>query len=251
MSGLEDHETLLGQKYVREWEGTARSSRHFRNHWLHNRQLFSGFRDFLLHTWPEVSDISLPTIPEAIPPRLVMFYVEDGQSHEVSWAGSGFQVPCRAATHLLQALDADLIVIDEPEIYLHADVQRRLVHLLRELGASVIVATHSAEVITEVEASDLVIVDRRRTSSRRTASPSRTRNALAAVGSNHNVVLSNLVRTRHVLFVEGEDFKILRRWARVIGLDQLAAPKASGSVPFPYGGFPQPAALREVYGASN
>lgn len=244
LGGLEDAEQILGREYVRQWMGSARSSRHFRNYWWHFPDGFPEFQQFLLRTWPEVSDIWAPTLPVVEQPRLVMLCFEDGQAREVQWAGFGFQVWCQLLTHLLQARDADLVVIDEPEIYLHADLQRRLVHLLRELEASVVIATHSAEVITEVDASDLVIIDKRRSSGRRTASPDRTRNALRAVGSNQNVVLSNLVRTRHVLFLEGEDYKILRRWARLLGLDQLAA--GSGLVTFPYGGFPSPDGLREL-----
>jgi hypothetical protein len=173
-----------------------------------------------------------------------MMCEEEGQAREVQWAGFGFQVWCQLLTHLQQAHDADLIVIDEPEIYIHADLQRRLVHVLRDLGTSVMVATHSAEIITEVEASDLVIVDKRRSAGKRTSSPNRTRSALSSVGSNHNIVLSNLVRTRHVLFVEGEDFKLLRRWARADGLDLLAS--GTGIVTFPFGGFPSPDGLREL-----
>jgi energy-coupling factor transporter ATP-binding protein EcfA2 len=244
LTGLEGDEQILTREHVRSSIGTPRAPRHFRNFWWHYPDRFVEFREFLLRTWPEVSDVLRPTLPEPVPPRLVMFCIEDGQHREIQWAGFGFQVWCQLLTHLLQARDADLIVIDEPEIYLHADLQRRLVHTLRELGTDILLATHSAEIISEVEASDIVIVDKRRSAGKRTSSPSRTRSALASVGSSHNIILSGLVRTRHALFLEGEDFKILRRWARVLGLDQLAA--GVGMVTFPYGGFPSPDGLREL-----
>jgi energy-coupling factor transporter ATP-binding protein EcfA2 len=244
LASLEDDERLLAPEYVRRWAGTSRSSRHFRNHWWYNAEEFAEFRRLLLQTWPEVTDVSAPILPGSLPGRLVMFCVEEGHPREVQWAGFGFQIWCQVLTFLMHVEDADLVVIDEPEIFLHADVQRRLVHFLRELGPAVLVATHSAEIITEVEASDLIVVDKRRSSARRTSSPNRTRQALVSVGSNQNVVLSNLVRTRHVLFVEGEDYKILRRWARVLGLDALAA--GNGLVTFPYGGFPTLEGLREL-----
>lgn len=244
LGGLEDTEVLLKKESVRQAVGTPRASRHFRNYWWHFPDGFDEFAGFLKATWPDVTGIAAPVMPEPIPPRLVMFCTEDGRAREIQWAGFGFQVWCQMLTSLLQARGSDLVVIDEPEIYLHADLQRRLVHVLRELNADIIVASHSAEIITEVEATDIVVIDKRKTASKRTASPKRVQIALNSVGSNLNVYLSNLVRTRHVLFVEGEDFKVLRRWARLIGLDQLAA--GIGLVTFRYGGFPTPEGVREI-----
>jgi hypothetical protein len=133
MSALADDEELLDPEYVRRWAGTPRSSRHFRNRWWYARSAFDEFRELLMQTWPEITDISPPTLPEPVPPRLVMFCVEEGRPREVQWAGFGFQVWCQLLTHILQFRDVDLLVIDEPEIYLHPDVQRRLVVVLGDV----------------------------------------------------------------------------------------------------------------------
>jgi len=60
--------------------------------------------------------------------------------------------------------------------------------------------------------------------------------ALDAVGSSQNITLTSLARSRRVLFVEGiDDFRLLRRFARRLGLQELAA--GIGIVPLPSGGF--------------
>ena len=74
-----------------------------------------------------------------------MFCLEDRMTRELYWAGFGFQIWCQLLTHLCRAQDSSLVVIDEPEVYLHPDVQRQLIGILRELGPDVLLATHSTE----------------------------------------------------------------------------------------------------------
>jgi hypothetical protein len=107
-----------------------------------------------------------------------------------------------------------------------------------------LIATHSSEIVTEVEARDLVIVDKSRPTGKRTSGAAGVRNALLALGSSQNIVLSGLARTRRVLFVEGDDFKTIRQFARVVGFAQLGA--GIGLTPYPLGGFPVPDSIREL-----
>ncbi|MEZ4681761.1 MAG: hypothetical protein R2932_46865 [Caldilineaceae bacterium] len=46
--------------------------------------------------------------------------------------------------------------------------------------------------------------------------------AIELLGSNQNITLTQLARTRRVLFVEGTDFKILSRFAKVLDLPRIA-----------------------------
>ena len=84
--------------------------------------------------------------------------------------------------------DKALFLIDEPDIYLHSDLQRQLIGLLRNLGPDIIIATHSTEIITEAEADDIVIIDKKRTSARRIRQPSELADVLAILGSNLNPI---------------------------------------------------------------
>src|ERR1041385_2554380 len=84
-------------------------------------------------------------------PRLHMFCPEERIPREIYWAGFGFHVWCQMLTFILKEAASTLLVIDEPDIYLHSDLQRQLVHILRDLDLQVVIATHSVEIITEVE----------------------------------------------------------------------------------------------------
>lgn len=150
-----------------------------------------------------------------------MFCPEERIPREIFWAGFGFQVWCQMLTHLIQSSDASLFLIDEPDIYLHSDLQRQLLSLLRNLGPDILIATHSTEIITEAETDDIVLINKRRKTARRIQHPSQLQEVFSALGSNLNPVLTQLAKTRRVLFVEGKDFQILGKFARKCGFENV------------------------------
>lgn len=74
-------------------------------------------------------------------------------------------------TYVIDAKDDSLLVIDEPDIYLHSDLQRQLLSILYDLGPDVLIATHSTEIITEAEAGDLLVVNKKARSAKRILDP--------------------------------------------------------------------------------
>ena len=112
-------------------------------------------------------------------------------------------------THLIQGGDNSIFLIDEPDIYLHSDLQRQLIGLLRQLGPDILIATHSTEMIIEAEPDELILVDKHKRISQRLREPAQLHSVFRALGSNLNPVLTQLAKTRRVLFVEGQDFQIL------------------------------------------
>jgi energy-coupling factor transporter ATP-binding protein EcfA2 len=244
LGAFEHQERLLNAETVRRGLSTHRASSHFRNYWFHFPQSFDEFRALLRATWAGV-DIERPRLAGAsAPDQLAMFCREGRIPRELFWAGFGFQVWCQIISHLVRVKDSNAVIVDEPEIYLHPDLQRRLVGMLRDLGPDVILATHSSEVITEADAKDLVLIDKDKRSGSRVTGVEGVRATLKAIGSNQNVVIAQLARTRRVLYVEGEDFKILRRFAMVLGLVELA--NGIGLTTVELGGFPVPEAVKAL-----
>ena len=214
---VEHNEPLFEKEAARLALFSYRAARNFRNIWHHFPERFQEFRSLLIETWPGM-DIEPPTIDHSYEkPRLHMFCPEERIPRELFWAGFGFQVWCQMLTHLIQSRDVSLFLIDEPDIYLHSDLQRQLLGLLRNLGPDILVATHSTEIVSEAETDDIVLVSKRRKVSRRIKQPSQIGEVFSTLGSNLNPILTQLAKTRKAVFVEGKDFQILGRFARKIG----------------------------------
>ena len=89
-------------------------------------------------------------------------------------------------THFIQSSDRALFLIDEPDIYLHSDLQRQLLGLLRNLGPDIVLATHSTEIITEAEPDDIVVIDKKRESARRIKDPSQLATVFTILGTMYH-----------------------------------------------------------------
>jgi len=232
---LEHDEELVEAETVERNRSSHRASRHFRNYWYHFGEGFDAFAQLIVKTWPGMS-IERPQKVDALSRTLHMFCFEGRIARELYWAGFGFQVWCQLLTHTFTAADATILVIDEPEIYLHPDVQRQLLSILRDIGPDILIATHSTEIMSEADPSEIVVVDKSRRSAHRLRDIEEVQSALELVGSIQNITLMRLARNRRILFVEDdEDFIILRRFARVLGLVELASGADITAVPS--GGF--------------
>jgi energy-coupling factor transporter ATP-binding protein EcfA2 len=227
---VEHREALLKEETVQAALETHRASRHFRNFWYYQPDGFDAFAAMLNETWPAM-EIQRPEVQFGAETSLAMFCREERMTREIYWAGFGFQVWCQLLTHVQRAADSTLLIIDEPEIYLHPDLQRQLIHVLRGVSADVLLATHSTEILNEVDPSDLLLIERRKSRATRLTGAGDLQSAIAALGSGHNVQLAQLARHRRVVFVEGGDFTLLRLFARKLGRRELANGNGVAVVP--------------------
>ncbi len=232
---LEHNEVIVTEDTVKASLNTHRASRHFRNYWRYFPDGWSDFANLVSKTWPGMK-INPPERTDVVNDKLTMFCSEERIDREIYWAGFGFQVWCQLLTHLFRAREASIVVIDEPEIYLHPDVQRQLLGILRGLDADILLATHSVEIMGEADPSEILLVDKRRSSAHRLKDIEGIQQAIEALGSAQNVTLTHLARTKKVIFVEGiDDYKLIRRFARHFGYEKLAS--GNDLTPFESGGF--------------
>lgn len=219
---VEHNERLYAEETAERALSNYTASRHFRNIWHYYPQKFDNFRNTLMATWPGM-DVTPPVMEHVDgKPRLFMFCPEERIPRELCWAGFGFQVWCQMLTHLVQGGEAALFLIDEPDIYLHSDLQRQLVSILRNLGPDIVIATHSTEIVSEAESNDIVLIDKRRTAAQRIKDPSQLIDVFSILGSNLNPILTQLAKTKRAVFVEGKDFQILGRFAKKLGFPIVA-----------------------------
>ncbi len=238
---LENREQIVAKETVDQNLATHRASRNFRNYWYKYPDDFEAFRQQVIATWPGM-DIRPPEL--AADRRLSMFCLEDRITRELYWTGYGFQVWCQLLSHIFRSQDRSMLIIDEPDIYLHANPQRQLLSILKASGPDVLMATHSSEIVAEANANDILVIDKTQRSAKRVRSPEGIQTTLGSLGSIHTVTMTNIAQTRRVLYIEGEDFQILRRFARRLGLSELGA--GVGIAPFPLGGFPSIQRIKAV-----
>lgn len=219
---LEHEEGIISEETVKRSVGTPRACRHFRNFWYQNPEGFNSFRDMLEKTWPGMS-IGKPEYDSSS--RLFAMYCKEGRmDREIFWSGFGFQIWCQLLTHLSRSKEYNLTVIDEPEVYLHPDLQRQLLTLLRSCTKDFVLATHSTEIMGEADPSEILIVDKTKKSARRVKDVEGVQEAMNALGSLQNITLTQLARNKKVLFCEGTfDYKVIRRFAGMMGFSELAS----------------------------
>jgi energy-coupling factor transporter ATP-binding protein EcfA2 len=234
--GPVDHEEIL---YEREAARLAlfsyRAARNFRNIWHHYPDKFDEFRRTLIATWPGM-DIQPPVIDTSDrKPRLHMFCPESRIPREIFWSGFGFQVWCQMLTHLIQSKESSIFLIDEPDIYLHSDLQRQLLSLLRNLGPDILIATHSTEIISDAEPDEIVVINKKKLHASRVKNPSQLSGVFSYLGSNLNPILTQLAKTRRAIFVEGKDFQVISKFASKLGASLTA--NRGGFAVIPVDGF--------------
>lgn len=232
---VEHHERLYNKDAAQRALFNYRAARNFRNIWYHYSEQFELFRALLQQTWPGM-DIQPPEVDMSHEKTVLhMFCPEARIPREIFWSGFGFQVWCQMLTHIVQSSDASIFLIDEPDIYLHSDLQRQLLSLLKNLGPDILIATHSTEIVSEAEPNDIVLIDKNRTDAKRIKDPRQLNEVFASLGSNLNPVLTQLAKTRRAIFVEGDDFQVLARFARKAGYHKLGNRATFAVVPI--GGF--------------
>lgn len=240
---FEEDEELLTTEYVERWEHTRRANRLFRNIWYRRspseRELF---RELVSTTWPGMA--IGPVELDSRSRRLTMFAKEGRIDREIAWAGFGFQVWLQFLTHVLAARQARLLIIDEPDIYLHPDLQHRLFHLLRQSDQQVMLATHSVEIINEAEPEDVILIDKSQRRAQRVHDIEGLQAAIGAIGSAQNTQLARLTRSKRIIFFEGQEFKLIRRMAMQLRFDNLAS--GTDHTFIPIGGFSQHGRVREA-----
>jgi hypothetical protein len=219
---VEHNERILEEATVQADLATHRASRHFRNYWYHFPEGFERFAELVRKTWPGM-EIKKPEA-NFMERTLSMFCLENRITRELYWSGFGFQIWCQLLTHIARSENDSLLIVDEPEVYLHPDVQRQMLSILREGGGDVLLATHSTEIMGDADPSEIVLVDKSKRSSQRLRDIDGIQGVLDQIGSVQNVTLTRLARNKRILFVEDEeDFKIIRRFAKQLGFDELAS----------------------------
>ena len=158
-----------------------------------------------------------------------MLFRQGQHVREVQWAGFGFQVWMQTMMHLIDTDHNSVLILDEPDIYLHPDLQHKLLRFVGQRVGQYFIATHSTEIINDVDPADILIVRANAENARRIKNDSGYTDVYTAIGSSENAQFARLAKTRRVLYFEGNDRRILGKIAKKFcGTDFLS----DGSITF-------------------
>lgn len=236
LSPLELHERIRDDDYVKASMASRLASRHFRNQLslLDRGELgqnsWEGFAEFSEEWLPEIS-FETPSVRFGERTEIDLFYKEGRTPKELAWAGDGYQVFLQFLFHLYLNRGVDAIILDEPDLYLHADLQRRLVQLLDGIPPQVILATHSTELLVEASPTSVIWIDKSRARAISTKEPVALQRVSEQIGSRFNIRLAKTLRAKVVVFVEGKDMKLLQNVASTLGAEAVAREQGIAIVP--------------------
>jgi ABC-type cobalamin/Fe3+-siderophores transport system ATPase subunit len=245
LSPLERREVAEGQDYVNQVADTRLGSRSFRRRlWImqqnkteDGRTEFDDFAEWMAPFTPEIELAGLQyDATEDEGPGL--YYVEPPSRalREIAWAGDGLQIWIQIAAQLYRCRDLPVVILDEPDVFLHPDLQRRLVTLLADNSEQqTIMATHSGELLAEVAPKEIVWIDKSRPTATRAPTGDAYEAMMQQLGSSLNLRLATALKSERVVFVEGKETRVLQALANSLGLTALENERLTSFVPL--GGF--------------
>jgi energy-coupling factor transporter ATP-binding protein EcfA2 len=203
-------EVVLDPDYVRASMSSHLASSHFRNQLRLFPGEFTRWVDAVQEAWPSILIKELSD-GRGLPGDAVTLLVRDGSfTGEVGWMGAGLQMWLQLMWYLTLARNDATVILDEPDVYMHPDLQRRLLRMLRGRHDQMIVATHSVEIISEARPREIVMVDRERSKSRFSTSVQAVQHVVDHLGGVQSLQLMRLWNAQRCVFIEGGDFRLLK-----------------------------------------
>ena len=230
---IQDDEKRLAPETVLKAVETRLSSRHFRNEvFQFKNEYYDAFRDMAQTTWPglKIQDIVYDIEDQCIK----MLVYDEGYSSEIGLMGSGLQMWLQIIWFISRNNSDATVVLDEPDVYMHPDLQRRLLNMVLKKFKQVIIATHSVEIMSGVDADQIITVDKTTKKMVYADNYSAVQDIICNLGSTHNLSLSKIGTARKCVFVEGNDIKTLSKLqnrydaAYRLNVDQLPTVELGG-----------------------
>ena len=159
ISAVLDSEKVIKKATVDGNRSTRLASRNFRNQLFYYKEAFPAFKNLVESTWEELQVKPVESIFQNDGQILQFFVRVRAFEAELGWMGHGLQMWIQTMWFISQCPSNSIVVLDEPDVYMHADLQRRLVRLITPMFPQIIIATHSLEIIEEVPSDCIIPID--------------------------------------------------------------------------------------------
>lgn len=229
---IREDEQILAADTVRNHMSTRLASRHFRNQLWLERTHFDEFKEIAQTTWPGLRITNLEYIPDDNKIELLIY--DANFAAEIGLMGSGLQMWLQMVWFISRCPVSCTVVLDEPDVYMHPDLQRKILKIVQRKFDQTIIATHSVEIISAVESNQIVTVDKASRKMCYADSFRAVQNLVNDLGSDYNLSLVRLGGARKCVFVEGKDLKLLSKFHEILyptsneSLDQLPVVELGG-----------------------
>lgn len=157
---LEDHETVLRADYVRKCIDTHLSSRHFRNQIRFLPNQFESFCDLFQQTWSGLRICEFLSHDAVHEDELALMLMDDGFVAEAANFGHGLQMWLQIVWFIARTPSNSIVVMDEPDVYMHPEQQTKMISLLRNRYQQCLVSTHSEQIIRSCDSKELLRLHR-------------------------------------------------------------------------------------------
>jgi predicted ATPase len=217
ISPLQKEENILSVDYVKANLSSHLSSNHFRNQLaIFYDEYFEEFKELSESSWPGLQIRSLEG-KDNLPHEPIELLVRDGSFvAEIGWMGHGLQMWLQTMWFITRSQKSDTIILDEPDVYMHPDLQRKLLRFIRGRNPQCLIATHSTELLAETEPSNILIVERSRRKSSFSTNLPAVQRIIEKIGSAQNLHLTRLWSAGRLLLVEGKDIKFLKHFQNIL-----------------------------------
>jgi predicted ATP-dependent endonuclease of OLD family len=204
---LNQEERILDEDYVNNSKYLPVTSMHFRNKLLNYKSLpslvqpFEKFTQLINQYWAGITFSEKDLYEED---REIKFFIrENNFTAEIGVMGHGLQMWFQIIWFIFENEDAPILVIDEPDVYLHADLQNKLYQLLSETGKQIIIASHSQEFILSTPPSNIIIVSKENKKSFFANKEETIQKVYETLGYKGNLQLTKYTNQGKMLFCEG------------------------------------------------
>ncbi len=208
---IKENERILEENRVVDYRDTYLSSRHFRNEmFIYKDEFWLEFKKIAEDSWEGLDVVSLNyNITES---DFIHLMISDGHfMAEIGLMGSGLQMWLQIIWFLCRTKGCETIILDEPDVYMHPDLQRKILAMVKKRYSQVIIATHSVEIISDVDPENILVVDKGTRKMKYANNSLAVQQIIDNIGGIQNLSLLRIGIKKKCLFVEGEDIKILSK----------------------------------------
>ena len=218
ISLIKESEKRLNAETIDGERETYLASRHFRNEIYSDKDKYwDEFKNLAEQTWEGLKIKNIEY--NAFKDTYISLYVSDNNfPAEIGLMGSGLQMWLQIMWFLCRTKGYETVILDEPDVYMHPDLQRKLIRIVKTRYPQAIIATHSVEMISEVDASNILMIDKKKKIMSYATDLKAVQKIVDEIGAVNNLSLTRIGNYRKCIFVEGEDLKILSKIADSIGM---------------------------------